>query len=300
MRRPEADPEGFTIVTQNVLIAGCGDLGYRTARRLLAQGHAVWGLRRRPPPGDASGLRWLAADMTRPDTLGQLPQGITQLVLTMTPDARDEAAYRAAFLQAPRNLLKALDTTRLQRILFVSSSAVYGDHQGGWVDEQTPEHPPGFNGRVLLDAERELARQAFRSIVLRLSGLYGPGRTQLLERIRRGIAKAPRTVPHWSNRIHIEDAAAAVVHLLALPDPDALYLGSDSTPLPLHELYEHLARELGASAIPDGPPPPGVGSKRLSNRRLLDSGLALAWPDSRAGYAALVQELQAADPDLTS
>ena len=287
-------------MTEKVLIAGCGDLGYRTALRLLAQGHDVWGLRRHPPPDDASGLRWIAADLTRPDTLAQLPQGITRLVLTMTPDAREEAAYRAAFLQGPRNLLRALDTACLQRVLFVSSSAVYGDHQGDWVDEKTPEHPLGFNGRVLLEAEQDLARQPFMTIALRLAGLYGPGRTQLLERIKRGVAKAPKTIPHWSNRIHIDDATAAVVHLLALRAPDRLYLGSDSAPLPLHVLYDAIAQQLGAPAVQDGSSPPGVGSKRLSNRRLLDSGLVLAWPDSRAGYAALVREHQLASSDLTT
>jgi len=287
-------------VTEKVLIAGCGDLGYRSALRLLAQGHEVWGLRRHPPSDDGSGLHWMAADMTRPDTLAELPQGITQLVLTMTPDTREEAAYQAAFLWSPRNLLKALDTACLQRVLFVSSSAVYGDHQGGWVDERTPEEPPGFNGRILLEAEQDLARQPFTTIALRLAGLYGPGRTQLLERIRRGVARAPRTIPHWSNRIHIDDAAAAVVHLLALPNPDRLYLGSDSTPLPLHVLYDTIAQQLGVPAVQDGPSPSGVGSKRLSNRRLLDSGLMLAWPDSRTGYAALVQENQAAGPGRTA
>lgn len=292
--------EGFAIVMEKVLIAGCGDLGQRAARRLLSQGHAVWGLRRHPPPDEASGLRWLAADMTRPDTLAGLPQGITRIVFAMTPDARDEAAYRAAFLQAPRNLLQALDTASLQRVVFVSSSAVYGDHQGGWVDERTPEHPPGFNGRILLKAEQALAGQPFTIIALRLAGLYGPGRTQLLDRIRRGVARAPRAVPHWSNRIHIDDAAAAVAHLLALPNPDAIYLGSDSTPLPLHVLYEHIAGQLAAPAVPDGPPPSGVGSKRLSNRRLLESGLVLAWPDSRDGYAELIRESRPAVPDGTN
>lgn len=292
--------EGFANVMEKVLIAGCGDLGQRTARRLLSQSHAVWGLRRHPPADEAGGLRWLAADMTRPGTLAGLPQGITRIVFAMAPDARDEAAYRAAFLQAPRNLLEALDTASLQRVVFVSSSAVYGDHQGDWVDEQTPENPPGFNGRILLEAEQALARQPFTTVVLRLAGLYGPGRIQLLDRIRRGLARAPRAVPHWSNRIHIDDAAAAVGHLLALPNPEEIYLGSDSTPLPLHVLYEHIAGQLAAPAVPDGPPPSGVGSKRLSNRRLLESGLALAWPDSRAGYTELIRESRPTGPDSTN
>src|SRR5690606_114903 len=138
---------------------------------------------------------------------------------------------------------------------------VYGEHHGDWVDEHTPEQPVGFNGRVLPEAEHVLADLPCTSIALRLAGLYGPGRTQLLERVRQGIAKAPRTVPHWSNRIHIDDAAAAIVHLLGLPAPEALYLGADSTPLPLHVLYEHIARELLVTVVPEGAPPSGVGSK---------------------------------------
>src|SRR5690606_834864 len=132
--RSIVSPGGFTVMTENVLIAGCGDLGRRTAQRLLAQGHAVWGLRRHPPCDDSSRLQWISADMTQPDTLTALPGNVTQVVIAVTPDGREEAAYRKAFLQAPHNLLTAMDTTCLQRVLFVSSSAVYGDHQGGWVD----------------------------------------------------------------------------------------------------------------------------------------------------------------------
>ena len=130
---------------------------------------------------------------------------------------------------------------RLQRVLLVSSSAVYGECTGDWVDEDTPAAPPGFNGEVLLEAERVLAAQPVPSIVLRLAGLYGPGRLQLIERLRAGQARVPRAAPHWANRIHVDDAAQAIAHLLALPDPQPLYLGVDDTPLPLDVLYDHLA-----------------------------------------------------------
>ena len=271
-----------------VLIAGCGDVGLRVAKRLLARGDQVWALRRRTPLPDGSGLQWLQGDLTRPETLRDLPEGITRLVYLPTPDARDPAAYHAVFVEGLRHLLAALDGDTLERVLFVSSSAVYGEHADGWVDEYTPADPPGFNGKVLLEAEQWLTAQALPSIVLRLAGLYGPDRLELVERLRAGAVRVPRDVPHWANRIHVDDAAAAIVHLLSLREPMSLYLGVDDTPLPLAELYDHLARVAGAPIPGAGAAPPGVGSKRLSNARLRSSGFVPRWPDAREGYAALI------------
>jgi Nucleoside-diphosphate-sugar epimerases len=278
------------VVSERVLLAGCGDLGLRVAQRLLARGDEVWALRRRRPTHDGDGIRWLRGDLTLPETLHGWPPGITQLVYLPTPDRRDAAAYRATFVDGLRQLLDALGRDSLQRVLLVSSSAVYGEHGGGWVDEDTPPAPPGFNGAVLLEAEQWLAAQSPASIVLRLAGLYGPGRMQWLERLRAGQLVAPRALPHWANRIHVDDAAAAVAHLLQLSDPLPLYLGVDSTPLPLDVLYDHLAGLIGAPPADDGPAPVGIGSKRLSNARLRASGFVPQWPDARDGYAALFDQ----------
>jgi nucleoside-diphosphate-sugar epimerase len=275
-------------VSERVLLAGCGDLGLRVARRLRERGDEVWALRRHLPVVDEPGIRWLQADLTRPDSLAALPRTFTQLVYLPTPDRRDAAAYRAIFVDGLRHLLAPLDGSLLQRALLVSSRAVYGAHGGEWVDEDTPPDPPGFNGAALLEAEHWLAAQPLRSVVLRLAGLYGPGRTQLFERLRAGTAQVPRVAPHWANRIHVDDAAAAICHLLALADPQTCYLGVDDTPLPLDVLHDHLAQLLGVPPPDAGPPPPGVGSKRLSNTRLRASGFVPHWPDARAGYAALL------------
>lgn len=275
-------------MTERVLLAGCGDLGQRVAQRLLARGDEVWALRRHPPESDGSGIRWLAGDLTQPASLRDLPPGITQLVYSPTPDARDEAAYRAVFGEGLRHLLGAIDDAALRRVLFVSSSAVYGEHGDAWVDEETPADPPGFNGRLLLDAERWLATQTVPSISLRLAGLYGPGRLQLIDRLRTGQTHVPRSTPHWSNRIHIDDAASAIAHLLMLTNVQSLYIGVDDTPLPMDVLYDHLATLAGAPLPAEGPSPTGIGSKRLSNARLRASGFEFRWPDARDGYAALL------------
>lgn len=274
---------------ERVLLAGCGDVGLRVARRLRAQGHEVSALRRRPPP-DAGhdGIRWLAGDLAAPSSLDGLPGGITRLVYLPAPDARERALYEAVFLEGWRGLLDRLDRSALARVLFVSSSAVYGEHEGAWVDEDTPPAPSAFNGEVLLEAERRLAEQAVPATVVRLAGLYGPGRLQLLDRLRAGRVVVPRERPHWANRIHVEDAAAAIAHLLLAPAVQPLYLGVDDTPLPLDVLYDHLARLLGVPLPGTGAPPAGVGSKRLSNARLRATGFVPRWPDARAGYAALL------------
>jgi nucleoside-diphosphate-sugar epimerase len=276
-------------MAERVLLAGCGDLGLRVAALLRARGDEVFALRRQPTDDDV--VRWVQADLTRPETLVTLPQGITQLVYLPTPGGRDETAYRAIFVEGLQHVLHALDIASLQRVLLVSSTAVYGEHGGAWVDENTPPSPPGFNGRVLLEAEQWLASQPVRSIVLRLAGLYGPGRLQLIERLHDGRAEAPREAVHWANRMHVDDAAAAMAHVLALPDPQALYVGVDDMPLPLRELYEYLAALIDAPEVADGPAPPGVGSKRLSNARLRASGFTLHWPDAREGYARLLGAL---------
>lgn len=275
-------------MSERILLAGCGDLGERVAQRLRAHGDEVWALRRQPPARGMHGMHWLRGDLTDPASLRELPAGITRLVFLPAPATRDKAAYRAIFVDGLRHLLDALDRRKLARVLFVSSSAVYGEHDGDWVDEATPTDPPGFNGAVLLEAEQWLAEQSLPSTVLRLAGLYGPGRLQLIERLRAGQLRVPRETPHWANRIHVDDAAAAIAHLLQLKSPQPLYLGVDDTPMPLDELYDFLAALIDAPLPAEGAAPAGVGSKRLRNARLRVSGWAPQWPDAHEGYAALL------------
>ena len=280
-----------------VLIAGCGDLGLRVAQLLAKENSAnrSWGLRRHPGvelTNDLLGFTWIAADLTQPDSLRDLPKDITHVLYTAAPNARTEEDYRAVYREGLERVLKAIASPALQRVLFVSSTAVYGDHGAQWIDEDTPTAPKSFNGRVLLDTEQWLRSQSaqFETINLRLSGIYGPGRSYLLDRLRAGLATAPAAESHWVNRIHIEDAAAAVLHLMNLPKPQPIYLVTDSAPLPMRVLYDALAKLVGGPTPAEGAAPASVGSKRLSNARLRDSGFNFKWPDSRAGHEALISE----------
>lgn len=273
-----------------ILIAGCGDLGTHVAKLLLSEhGNEVFGIRRTPPAGDTQhDIHWIAANLTDAVSLRAIPQGITHIIFAAAPSARTEQEYRATYVKGLQNTIYASQSPALERIVLISSTAVYGDHGQEWVDENTPTNPGAFNGRILCEAENWLQdygkQNQVSTIRLRLSGIYGPHRNYLLERIRQGLAVAPKSNEHWVNRIHIEDAAAAVVHILNHASPLSLYLVTDSTPLPMRTLYEYLAQRVGGPVPPEGPSPRGVGSKRLSNVRLMQSGFTLKWPDSRMAY----------------
>jgi nucleoside-diphosphate-sugar epimerase len=278
----------------HALIAGCGDVGTRAGLLLAAAGWTVTGLRR----GGTllAPLAVVHADLTRRETLAGLPAADLVLYLP-TPGARTEAAYRAVFIDGPAALLAALPRPPA-RLVFVSSTAVYGDFDGGWADEDSPAQPEGFNGVVLLEAERLLAAGPVPTVVARLAGIYGPGREWMLARVRAGEACRPGA---WTNRIHAQDAARMLVHLATLPDPYPVYVGVDDAPATECEVMGWLAGRMGLPA----PPPatdarsPGrgmaAGNRRLSNRRLRDSGFRFDYPDYRAGYTGLTPDGRESD-----
>lgn len=273
-----------------VLIAGCGDLGQHILEQLQSNPQAqLFALRRNAPSlTDRANIRWLSADLTKPETLSELPEGITHIIYAAAPNERDEQAYRSTYIDGLKNIICAAESPALERIIFISSTAVYGEHGDEWVDEQTPVNPSAFNGQVLFEAEQWLEKwgqdKSIITISLRLSGIYGPGRNFLLDRLKKGQMTVPKNT-HWVNRIHVQDAASAVIHMLNVTQPQDLYLVTDSTPLAARTLYEYLAKLVGGPIPAEGPMSRAVGSKRLSNKRLLDSGFILKWPDSRVAYA---------------
>lgn len=276
------------MTSRQALVAGCGDVGTRAGLLLAAAGWSVTGLRR--GGGLPSPLAVHYADLTRPPTLAGLP-AVDLVLYSPAPDARSEAAYRALFVDGPAALLAALPRLP-ERLVFVSSTAVYGDFKGAWIDEDDPAEPEGFNGALLLEAERRLAAGPVPTVVARLAGIYGPGREWMLARVRAGESCRPGA---WTNRIHAHDAARMLVHLATLPQPRSVYLGVDDAPATECEVMAWLAARLGLPAPPeDARSAPGAGrglaNRRLSNRRLRDSGFVLHYPDFRAGYAGLTPD----------
>ncbi len=296
-----------------VLLAGCGDLGTEAGLRFAAAGQQVVGWRRSPEKLPAA-IEGVAADLSSPG-LPPLPAETTAVVVAIAADSPTEEAYRAAYVDGLTNVLDAVlaaqgsDGGVPRRVLFVSSTAVYGDAGGGWVDESTTAVPGGFSGRILREAE-ELLYDRLRGtritpVVLRLGGIYGPGRTRLIDQVRSGTAVGPAG-SRFTNRIHRDDAAAAIVHLCSMSDtPGPLYLGVDNDPAELGEVLEFLAAELGLPQPPSasslsasaaggtaggsaGGEPSRGGNKRCSNALLRGTGFEFEYPSFREGYRAIL------------
>jgi nucleoside-diphosphate-sugar epimerase len=278
-----------------VLIAGCGFVGTALAARLVEDGARVWGLRRTMPGSSdlAAGVEPLVADLRDPDLATTLPEGLDRVFFTAAADAGDEASYRAAYVEALDNLLGVLEArdASCPRVLFTSSTSVYHQDDGSEVDETSPTRPESHRGRVMLEAEKRLAASPLEGIVVRLGGIYGPGRSRLVDRVREGRVSVLRGGPQYTNRIHRDDAAGCLAHLAALEAPANLYLGVDDEPADRREVVRWLARRLGAPEPAESDPGPGpVGSgKRCMNKRLRDSGYALRFPGFRDGYAAMLE-----------
>ncbi len=267
-----------------LLIAGCGDLGIRLGLRWAQAGGEVLALRRRAELLPAAFER-VAIDLTQPLPRGLLDGELSAIAYLASADQRTPQAYRNTYVDGLQRLLDLLPDAPL-RLLFASSTAVYGEDAGGWVDETTVTEPNAFNGHLLLEAEQRLHAVAPAATAVRLSGLYGPGRERLWQRARDGDPGAAR----WGNRVHIDDAAAALMHLLQLARPPALLCVSDDRPARDDEVLACLRQLQQVPAVPPLSAGAAETGRRVSNRQLRDSGFALRYPDFAAGYAARGQQ----------
>jgi nucleoside-diphosphate-sugar epimerase len=284
-------------VVDRVLIAGCGYVGSALAERLAREGHEVWGLRRHTV-GLPSGVVPIEADLSVESDLKSLPAGLTDVLYMASPGGSDDAHYRTAYVQGLRNLLSALESQgqRPRRVFFVSSTAVYAQSKGEWVDENSPTEPTHFSGRRLLESEELLRQSPFASCIVRFGGIYGPRRTRLIEQVRTGRAEVFRGPPRYTNRIHRDDCAGVLRHLMGLESPLPLVLGVDDEPAALKDVLRWLAGVLGA------PPAREVragardregrraSNKRCSNELLHASGYTFEYPTYREGYTAILSE----------
>ena len=276
-----------------VLIAGCGDLGTEAGLRFAGLGHDVIGLRRSPEKLPAE-IRGMQADLAR--GVPVIPADVNIVVVAVAADSSTEEAYRAAYINGLRNVLDALDRDSVEpeRILFVSSTAVYKDSDGAVVDETTPTEPTRFSGKVLVEAENMLFARTqgtnIQPISLRLGGIYGPGRTRLIDQVRSGQAVIPAR-PRHTNRVHRDDAAAMIAHLTTMDqDPDPVYVGVDDHAAEMGDVMRFLALEM---EIPEPPTASedahaGPGDKRCSNKRLRGTGFEFAFPTYMEGYRAVL------------
>lgn len=283
-------------MSKTLMIAGCGDVGSRLGQQLNAAGWTVYGLRRSVALLP-QGIRPVAGDLHADACPAAWPsEPLDYLVYCAAATEHDEAGYRAAYVDGLRHVLGwlAQQGQRPKRVLFVSSSGVYGQQLGEWVDENSPAEAGSYSGRIMREAEQLLLTSDLPASAVRLSGIYGPGREWLLGQVRQGYRVASEP-PLYGNRIHADDAAGLLAFLLQADARgvvlDDCYLGVDDEPAPLYDVVAWLREQLGVSHWSEQSTVRRAGSKRCSNARAKALGWQPQYPSYREGYRAILAQL---------
>lgn len=289
-----------TAAPLRVLFVGAGATGGRAARVLAADGHRIVALRRSAEPIDPDGaIDVLACDITDPIARPATPlPAVDAVVVCVTAPERTEDAYRSVYVEGVAGLLAAYARQHdgpPRRVVFASSTAVYGDVGGAVVDESTLPEQVRVNGRVMLEAERSVRSCGAREVVVaRLGGIYGGGTNRLVARVRAGLEPVgPGQPDPWTNRIHVDDAAAALAFLVTHPAPPEVVNVVDDEPARRSDVVRFLASRLGVGVPEDGEVPrDGVprDDKRVANARLRALGFVPRYPSYREGYVAVLAD----------
>jgi nucleoside-diphosphate-sugar epimerase len=274
-----------------VLQIGCGGLGRLIAEATLAQGHALT-IVRRTRQSVPDGSQVLYANVITGEGLSALVNVQADILLYCLAPVEGQS-YQETYVDGLRHVLANVSRAPLKHVFFVSSTGIYGEHQGEWIDEETVAVPIEASGQTMLVAEQLLEGLTCGHTALRVSGIYGATRLYLL-RLLQNRGRWP-TQTHWTNRIHELDVAAAVVHLYqqvaegqALPGHCIL---SDGVPAAQHEVLQWLAAQRQMPG-PETPPLLPQSGKRIRNRFLQQSGFKLQFSDYRAGYASILSNLK--------
>lgn len=287
----------------HIAIIGAGDIGGALALQLSQQGMRVDAIRRSKKPLAAAhtNLTLHSLDVTQESAMLAFAQAHWQqapdvVVYSIASPESSEAAYTQHYLHGLTHTLKALEQYphTPKHVLFVSSTSVYHQDNGTWVDEHSPTEPSTYSGRIMLQAEQRLSTSPIASTAVRASGIYGPGRERLIRHAQQGgdCAHEPAV---WSNRIHQHDLVKAlaylVEHTLAGRDLNPVVLATDHEPAPLHEVLAWLRRALGVSDIDPTLAPMGRRSTRRCNNAYLRAlGYTFTYPSYREGYAAMLEQ----------
>lgn len=281
----------------SLLIVGCGDLGARTGELLRSSGFDLGGVCRNTSRLPA-GFTAYAADYCEMGSLAFLEEAAPDyLLLTLKPTEFSAQGYQRGFPQAMANVLSGLGAHQPKAIFMVSSTRVFAERDGGWVDEESPLAQEGYAAKAIIEAEEMLQNSGHSSCIVRFAGIYGDPEGRLITRLGRGEVCA-QTPLKYSNRIHRDDCAGFIVHLLALghADRQSIYIGVDSQPVPGHEVEQWLARKINPDAVlteVDSVGMRSLGHKRCSNRRMLESGYTMQYDGYQAGYGAVVAAREA-------
>ncbi|MCS6863903.1 MAG: SDR family oxidoreductase [Gemmataceae bacterium] len=271
------------------LIFGCGYLGRRVAKAWQAQGHPVVALTR----GNAETLHQLdiepiCGDVLDPPSLQKLPRASTVLY-AVGLDRSAGHSMRDVYVRGLAHVLETLP--KPERFIYISSTSVYGQTDGSWVDETSPTEPRESSGQVVLEAEQLVRCQHPDAIILRLAGIYGPHRLLRQQAIVRSeplVGDAEK----WLNLIHVDDAVQAVLVAEQNAQPGQFFNVADGTPVTRREFYTYLGLLLHSPARFEDHPEPGTANRRIDTTRLRALGWQPRYPSYREGLVQAVAESQ--------
>ena len=284
-------------MTGTLLSLGHGYSAAALARRLGA-GWRIIGTTRSPEKAARLRREGIEALVWPGTDLGPAIAEATHVLVSIAPGAAGDAVL-AEYADAI-----GAAAAHLAWVGYLSTTGVYGDHRGGWVDETTPPAPTTVRGRQRLLAEEQwqalAARAGLPLHIFRLAGIYGPGRGPF-EKVRNGTARLVLRENQYFSRIHVDDIAAVLAASIARPDPGAIYNVADDDPSPPEDVLAEAARLLGLPLPPEVPFEEAdmtplarsfyAESKRVRNDRIKrELGVRLAYPDYRAGLRRLLAE----------
>jgi nucleoside-diphosphate-sugar epimerase len=279
-----------------IVIVGLGQLGSDVAGRLVARGEDVVGVKRTAPTTAIPATETTSGHFTLQlcdltTTSPELPTDTVAIVIALAPHQRSVEAYDALYRDGIAHLLAAVAALpgAQPRILFVSSTAVWGEDGGERIDDTTPAVPTTGTARALVAAEEAVSAAVPEVSLIRFGGLYGPTSTMVVDQVRDGRVTRPSG---WTNRIHRDDAAAVIVHLLDLPATalPPVVAGIDEEPVLLSTAADFIAERLGVAppVLDDAgrTPEEAHRGKRIVAAALRDTGFSYRYPTYREGYAA--------------
>ncbi|OAN47979.1 NAD(P)-dependent oxidoreductase [Paramagnetospirillum marisnigri] len=282
-------------MTRKFFLFGLGFSGRVIARTLAAAGWQVTGTTRSGEAVDLPGVTVLPFDRDHPLDPACL-DGVAAVLSSVPPDAMGDPVLDV--------MGDAIRARAPDWVGYLSTTGVYGDHGGGWVDEETPVNPSLERSRRRVAAERQWLELGLdlSAHVFRLAGIYGPGRSAI-DTVRAGEARRISKPGQVFSRIHVEDIASAVAASLARPRPGGIYNLCDDDAAPPQEVIAHACALLGVEPPPELPweeaksvlSPMALSfyadNKRVSNRRMKEElGVRLKYPGYREGLAAIMAD----------
>jgi nucleoside-diphosphate-sugar epimerase len=300
-------PSWFNPIVR-VLIVGCGYVGLPLGAELIKQGHDVFGVRRSTDAEAelrATGIKPLIADITKQDDLARLPGPFDSVVNCVSSTKGGVETYRQVYLDGTRNLIEWLSAAPPKRFVYTSSTSVYGQTDGLPVKETSPTMPASETSKILVETEQLLlaaaAERKFPAVILRVAGIYGPGRGSLFLQYLKNQAKISGKGERLINMIHRDDLMGVIIAALKNGRMGEIYNAVDDEPVAQIHFFRWLSETLGKwmppfiKEVENGDRKRGLTNKKVSNRKLkMELGYQFKYPTFRQGYTAEIMRLERA------